>query len=148
MADFNTAYILRRAGRLIGMGLLLFGTVTAFGTMGVNVGALVAGLGLTGFALRFAMKDVLSNLVSGVLILVYRVFVLNNRITVSGLEGVVTEIDLRYMRLDSGTQTYLIPNLMLITNTIGLIPTTDAQSRIVNSRSGPLHEGRRMAACP
>lgn len=128
VADFNTAYILRLAGRLVGGGLLLFGTVTALGTMGVNVGALVAGLGLTGFALGFAMKDVLSNLVSGVLILVYRPFVLNNRITVSGLEGVVTEIDLRYTRLDSGTQTYLIPNSMLITNTIGLIPTTDAQS--------------------
>src|SRR5438128_9948118 len=42
--------------------LVVLGVVTALGTVGVNVTALVAGLGLTGFALGFAFRDVLSNL--------------------------------------------------------------------------------------
>jgi small-conductance mechanosensitive channel len=42
---------------------------------------------------------------------------------VTGLEGSVTEIDLRYTRLEKGEQVYLIPNSLLITNTIGLIRT-------------------------
>jgi small-conductance mechanosensitive channel len=103
--------------------LLLFGAVTALGTMGVNVSALVAGLGLTGFALGFAMKDILSNLMSGVLILLYRPFGVNDHITVTGLDGLMTDIDLRYTRLEKGDQTFLIPNSLLITNTIGLLRT-------------------------
>ena len=50
------------------------GLVTALGTLGVDVSALVAGLGLTGFALGFAVKDTISNILAGVLLLVYRPF--------------------------------------------------------------------------
>jgi small-conductance mechanosensitive channel len=89
--------------------------------MGVNVSALVAGLGLTGFALGFALKDVLSNLIAGILILLYRPFRLNDYITVGGLQGIVTEIDLRYTRLEKEGEAYLIPNSVLFTNSIGLI---------------------------
>jgi small conductance mechanosensitive channel len=119
--DFNTAFVLRLAARTASIGLLVFGAVTALGTMGINVSALVAGLGLTGFALGFALKDVLSNLIAGVLILLYRPFRLNDYIIVSGLEGTVAEIDLRYTRLEKEGQVYLIPNAVLFTNSIGLI---------------------------
>jgi small-conductance mechanosensitive channel len=119
-ADFNTSYVLKVVGRALSFGMLLLGGVTALGTMGINVSALVAGLGLTGFALGFALKDILSNLVSGILILLYRPFALHEQISVAGMEGVVTDIDLRYTRLEREGKAYLIPNSMMITNTIGL----------------------------
>jgi small-conductance mechanosensitive channel len=118
--DASLYFVFRMAARVGSTALMLFGAVTALGTMGVNVSALVAGLGLTGFALGFAMKDILSNLMSGVLILLYRPFSINDQITVTGLEGLVTEIDLRYTRLEKGNQVFLIPNSLLITNTIAL----------------------------
>lgn len=120
-ADFNTAFILRLSGRTASIALLVFGTVTALGTMGINVSALVAGLGLTGFALGFALKDILSNLMAGVLILLYRPFHINDYIVVAGNEGVVSEIDLRYTTLEKEGQTFLIPNSVLFTNSIGVI---------------------------
>ena len=40
--------------------MLIMGLITALGTMGVNISAIVAGLGLTGFA----FKDMLSNFIS------------------------------------------------------------------------------------
>ena len=43
-------------GRVAKIALVSFGVVTALGTAGVNVSALVAGLGLTGFALGFAFR--------------------------------------------------------------------------------------------
>ena len=43
--------------------LLVAGIVTALGTVGVDVSALVAGLGLTGFALGFAIKDTILSLI-------------------------------------------------------------------------------------
>src|SRR5689334_11161760 len=49
--------------------LIVVGLATALGTIGINISALVAGLGLTGFALGFALKDIVSNVVSGALIL-------------------------------------------------------------------------------
>ena len=95
--------------------------------MGINVSALVAGLGLTGFALGFALKDILSNLIAGVLILLYRPFRVNDYIMVTGLEGAVTEIDLRYTTLQKEGQKFLIPNSVLFTNSIGLVEHREEQ---------------------
>jgi small-conductance mechanosensitive channel len=103
------------------VGLLLFGTVTALGTVGVNVAALVAGLGLMGFALGFALRDVLSNLLAGVLILLYRPFQRHDRIAVAGFEGAVVEIGLRYTTLRADDKYVLIPNATLFTNPISIM---------------------------
>src|SRR5438105_2155709 len=54
--------VLRQAVKL---GVLTLGVVTALGTSGFNVSGLVAGLGLTGFAIGFALKDVLANVAAG-----------------------------------------------------------------------------------
>ncbi len=105
-------------GRVAKLALIVFGLVTALGTAGLNVSALVAGLGLTGFALGFAFRDVLSNLLAGVLILLYRPFVRGDRISVTGLEGTVTHIDLRYTNLENDGNLMLIPNANLFTNPI------------------------------
>src|SRR5262249_50756169 len=68
--------LIARAGKV---ALIIFGIVSALGTVGVNVSALGAGLGLTGFALGFALKDALSNMLAGVLILSYRPFLHGQR---------------------------------------------------------------------
>ena len=110
--------VLRLFGRLLYTGLLAIGVVTALGTLGINVSALVAGLGLTGFALGIALKDGLSNMVSGAMLLIYRPFRIGDRITVAGNEGVVTSIDLRYTTLSAPEQRVLIPNSTLFTNNV------------------------------
>jgi small-conductance mechanosensitive channel len=78
----------------------------------------VAGLGLTGFALGFALKDTISNLLSGILILLYQPFKIGNTIKVSGYEGDVVSIDLRYTELNSEGNKILIPNSKLFTDPI------------------------------
>ena len=116
--DRNLTSILARTSNIT---LIIFGSVTALGTLGVNVSALVAGLGLTGFALGFALKDTISNLLSGVLILLYRPFEIGNRIKISGYEGIVISIDLRYTELDSEGNKVLIPNSKLFTDPITVL---------------------------
>ena len=90
--------------------LVIVGLVTALGTIGINVSALVAGLGLTGFALGVAFKDIISNMLSGVLILLYRPYISGDRIKVAGYEGDVISIDLRYTKIHSEEGIALIPN--------------------------------------
>jgi small-conductance mechanosensitive channel len=94
------------------------GVITALGTIGINVSALVAGLGLTGFALGFALKDLVANVVAGVLVLVYRPFRREDHVAVAGFEGTVREIDLRYTTLETPEQIILIPNQTLLANAV------------------------------
>ena len=116
--DGNLTSLLARTSNIT---LLIFGLITALGTLGVNVSALVAGLGLTGFALGYAMKDTISNLLSGVLILLYRPFVIGDNIKISGYKGIVISIDLRYTELDSDGNKVLIPNSKLFTDPITIL---------------------------
>ena len=90
--------------------IITAGLTTALGTMGIDVSALIAGLGLTGFALGYACRDALSNLLAGVLIILYQPFKPGQMVTVSGQTGEVKSIDFRYTVLDVEGKTVLVPN--------------------------------------
>ncbi len=122
--------------RTIKISLVLVGLVSALGTLGVNVAAMVAGLGLTGFAVGFALKDIISNALSGVLILLYQPFRRADRVSVFLsilLEGEVVHIDLRYTTLQLNDRRVLIPNSLLFTNAITVQhPSPPAQGNSVH----------------
>jgi small-conductance mechanosensitive channel len=105
--------------RLYYYGVLVFGLITALGTAGLNVGALVAGLGLTGFALGFALKDVLSNFVSGIMLLAYRPFHIGDVIEMGEFLGTIETIRIRdtLLRASDG-RLVIIPNTKLITEVV------------------------------
>jgi len=113
--------VFRLVGSTLKVGLVLFGFITALGTMGVDISALIAGLGLSGFALGFALKDALSNLLAGIMIIMYRPFNTNDRILVAGCEGEVSEINLRYTVLDGVDRKFVIPNNTIFANTINIL---------------------------
>ena len=113
-------------GQLAGITLLVVGAVSALGTMGVDVSALVAGLGLTGFALGFALKDTISNALSGILVMIYRPFHIGDLISFTDLEGTVREINLRYTVLEAEDKTILIPNSSLFTNPVKVLKKAPA----------------------
>ncbi len=119
------ADILSLLGRAAHVGLAGFGAVCALGTLGVDVTAIIAGLGLTGFALGFALKDMLSSAVAGVMLLLSRPFVPGDRIIVTGFEGNVVEVDLRYVTLDGGDKKYLVPNTAVMTNPVTVLQKAD-----------------------
>ena len=98
--------------------MVVLGLITSLGTMGVNVSALVASLGLGGFAVGFALRDAISNVLAGALVLVYRPFRVEQRIRVAGFEGMVREINLRYTILEAEGAQQLIPNQILFTNPV------------------------------
>lgn len=105
--------------------LILIGLITALGTMGVNVSAAIAGLGLTGFALSFALKDSISNALAGFLILFYQPFTIEDEITISGisggpLHGKITNVNLRYTTLRDDEKTMLLPNAALLNGVVSI----------------------------
>lgn len=109
-------------GSIVRVSLLVFGAVTALGTLHIDVTALVAGLGLTGFAVGFALKDIISNAISGVLLILYKPFHQGDQIAATGLEGTVVEINLRYTVLTTADQKKVfLPNSNLFTSPVTVI---------------------------
>ncbi|KXJ57701.1 MAG: hypothetical protein AXW17_02975 [Colwellia sp. Phe_37] len=101
--------------------LLFIGLVLAISKLGFDIGALVAGLGLTSFALGFALKDAISNLVAGVMIVLYKPVKLGDRIDITGSKGQVVDLNLRYITVKTEGITHLIPNSLLLNNKISII---------------------------
>jgi small conductance mechanosensitive channel len=111
------------ASQAVGYLILSVGAVMGLGTMGVDVSALVASLGLTGFALGFALRDAVSNLLSGALIMLYRPFEYGDRISVTDVTGTIVDVNFRYTVLATGSDRIMVPNSTLFTNTVTVFGT-------------------------
>jgi len=88
--------ILRKGMRMIIWSMAI---VIGLNNAGYNVGAILAGLGIGGLALAMAAKDTVSNIFGGFTIFADQPFRINERIKISGYDGVVTEIGVRSTRL-------------------------------------------------
>lgn len=98
--------------RLIGVAIITVGCLTAFTVFtDLNFGSLIAGLGFTSFIIGFATKDILNNLLSGVLILWQQPFRIGDYLFVGSNQGKVEHIGVRATKLrkDDG-ELVLIPN--------------------------------------
>ena len=105
----------------------IVGIVVTLDSVGMNLQTIATALGLGGVAVGFALKDIVSNLVSGVLILAMRPFQIGDQIVVGDTEGTVEQIELRatQIRTYDGTLV-LVPNGQVFT------------SRITNNTASPL----------
>ncbi len=81
--------------RLCYGGVWTLGSVVALGVMGLNFAALLGTLGLTSVAIGFSLRDVLSNYISGVILLATRPFRIGDQVVINSYEGTVTQIQLR-----------------------------------------------------
>lgn len=68
--------------------------IIALGRLGVDVGPLVASLGVTGVVLGFAFKESLGSLASGLMIALNHPFKVGDYIIAGGVEGSVTELNM------------------------------------------------------
>ncbi len=94
----------------------MFIGIMVLGQLGVNITALVAGLGIAGIAVGFAARDTLENFISGVTILTDRPFRIGDNIVVEGTFGTVKTITLRSTRLQTlNNEIMVMPNTHMIT---------------------------------
>ncbi|EAZ88461.1 hypothetical protein CY0110_26899 [Crocosphaera chwakensis CCY0110] len=98
-------------GRLSYGLVWVIGSVIALGVLGIDFAALLGALGLTSVAIGFSLKDVLSNYISGVILLAARPFRINDQVVIDVYEGTITQIQLRATTLKTydGRLVY-IPN--------------------------------------
>jgi small conductance mechanosensitive channel len=91
--------------------VILLGILVAFTEVGVQLAPLLAGLGIAGFIVGFALQDSLSNFASGLMILSYRPFDVGDVIEAGGAFGKVSDMSLVSTKiLTFDNQTMVVPN--------------------------------------
>lgn len=124
ISDLTVENLLKQIGYYTVWAL---GLIVAIDALGINKGRFATGLGLTGIALGFALKDILSNFVSGLLLLALRPFRVGDQIVIGDSEGTVERVELRATQIRTyDGRVVLVPNAQIFT------------SRLTNNTAGPV----------
>ncbi len=98
--------------------IIVYGSVMALQQF-ADVTAFLAGLGILGFTVGFALQDVMKNFAAGVLLLLQKPFRIGDNIAVASFEGTVTAIDLRSTEIHTfDGRTVIVPNAEVLNHAI------------------------------
>jgi len=93
--------------------------LVALSAANINVATVLTSLGVAGFALGFALKDILENFISGILLLFARPFEVGDQVMLSSFEGTVRDIQIRTTTLETySNETVVIPNSDVYTHPV------------------------------
>jgi small conductance mechanosensitive channel len=111
-AKLETSQLARRMITSASSNLIIaIGVLLGLSQLGVSLGPVLAGLGVAGFIIGFALQDSLANFASGMLILLYRPYDVGDIVEISGVFGRVHQMSLvntTILTLDN--QTLIVPN--------------------------------------
>ncbi|RZK32337.1 MAG: mechanosensitive ion channel family protein [Hymenobacter sp.] len=101
---------------LLKVFIVVIGMLVALGQVfGVNVTALIGGLGIGGLAVAFAAKESLENLLASFTIFIDQPFGVGDLVTAGTVSGTVEKIGFRSTRLRTAEKSYLtVPNKSMI----------------------------------
>jgi small conductance mechanosensitive channel len=105
--------------------VVILGILIALSQVGISLGPLLAGLGIAGFIIGFALQDTLSNFASGMLILIYRPFDVGDFVQAGGVTGKVSHMSIvntTFKTIDNQVQ--VVPNNLIWS---GVITNVTAQ---------------------
>ncbi len=145
-----TAAVQVLAAKLIRMTLLTLAVVLALGSVGIDLTAFAVFSGAIGVGLGFGLQKVVSNLVSGVILLMDRSIKPGDVIEIDGTYGSVIALNARYASVQTRDgKEYLIPNEDLITQRVTNWSFSNDLVRLhvkagISYRSDP-HEAIRLA---
>lgn len=108
--------------------VLVIGVLVAFSQFGLELAPLLAGLGIAGFIVGFALQDTLSNFASGLMILVYRPYDVGDAVEVTGVLGVVSEMSVVSTKIKTfDNQKLIVPNSKIWGNVIRNLTAEDTR---------------------
>lgn len=105
--------------QLVRWSLIVLAVVTALEQVNFDLTAFVAGLGIAGFTIGFALKDISENFVAGLLLLLQRPFELGDVVMIDDFRGRITDVSLRATEMETmDGHNVLLPNSLVYTNPI------------------------------
>lgn len=110
LSELLRRMIVSTAGNLV----LVLGILFALAQIGISLGPLLAGLGIAGFIIGFALQDSLSNFASGMMILFYRPYDVGDVVELNGMAGKVELMSLVNTTIHTfDNQRIIMPNSMI-----------------------------------
>jgi small conductance mechanosensitive channel len=101
--------------RIVRLLIFAMALVVALGTAGMDVTALIAGVGVAGLGIGLAMQGILSNLMAGLTIIFTKPFRFGEYIEIAGVQGQVTSIELfTTTLLHADHSQIIIPNRKIV----------------------------------
>lgn len=109
--DKQIAPLLSKSMRIL---IAIMGTLIFMQNMGINVTAVIAGLGVGGVAIAFAAQNTVANLFGTVTILMDTPFKIGDKVRINNQDGIVEEIGFRSTRVRTASNTLVsFPNSMV-----------------------------------
>ncbi len=111
-SEFGASQLMQRfAARTASVLVMLVGLLIVLWQFNIEVSHMLAGLGIAGFIVGFALQDVLGNFAAGIMILVYRPYDVGDWIEVPEAVGKVRHMNLVSTTIMTGdNQKLLVPN--------------------------------------
>jgi small-conductance mechanosensitive channel len=127
-------------GRIARIGVLLLGAVLALGQLGFGQAVLsfVAGLGIAGIVIGFALQDIVKHFAAGVLLLMLRPFRIGDQVRIGAFEGQVQDVQLRATVLKTAIgDEVLIPNADVYNSAIVNLSRYELRCHSVSLKAPP-----------
>lgn len=103
--------IINIVGGALSFAIYTIALLTVLPELGVSMAPILAGVGLAGLAVGMAAKDILTDFISGLFILVEDQFGIGDQVILAGIEGRVKEMTLRRTVIEGGGGVlHIIPN--------------------------------------
>ena len=120
MSVLLSTFIVTMARRVV----MAIGIIIGLAALEVNIGPLLAIIGAAGFVVAFALQDTLSNFASGIMIMFYRPFDVDDVIDVSGITGKVKSMNL------------VTTAIMTFDNKLMIVPNNSIWGNIITNATG------------
>ncbi len=106
-------------GKIVGYLFITFGFYLALKLVGIDLSSLAVLVGAIGVGLGFGLQNVISNFVSGLIILAERPIAIGDRVEMGDVAGLVTKISLRStIVVTNDNITIIVPNSDFITTKV------------------------------
>jgi len=110
---------LQLLSRLVRWTVIIMGTLAALEQVNFDATSFIAGLGIAGITIGFALQDIARNFVAGILLLVRQPFDIGNAVEVAGYAGTVLDITTRDTVLKTWDgEMVVLPNMDVFTSAI------------------------------
>ncbi|MFM1851793.1 MAG: hypothetical protein RIS54_1477 [Verrucomicrobiota bacterium] len=105
--------------RIIGYSIIVLGLYIAIQNAGIDLSSLAVVAGAIGVGLGFGLQNIISNFISGIIILAERPVAIGDRVEVGGVAGQVSKISLRSTTVVTNDNiSIIVPNSQFISETV------------------------------
>jgi small-conductance mechanosensitive channel len=114
--DPGLQYTLARVSQYI---IVIIGVLVSFQFVGINLTSLAVVFGLLSVGIGFGLQNITANFISGLIVMFERPISVGDRVDVAGIEGDVTEINIRSTKIRTlNNISIIVPNTEFVSNSV------------------------------